>query len=89
MDEYFRRGTKAYDEAVRILGNQAGQVLDESVRQISNRWLKATFFEIVDYNIDPILNENGTYTVEVAPIFILKNRRVRIPKGSYLTKKAP
>lgn len=79
---YFRRGTAEYDEVKRILGEQAKCVADESVRQISNRWLKGSFFVWEDGKGFPHarLKPCGTEVVTV-------NRRVRIPKDSFLAKR--
>lgn len=79
---YFRRGTTAYDEVVRILGGQANCVADESVRQINNRWLKGSFFVWEEGKGFPHakLKPCGTGIVTV-------NRRIRIPKDSFLAKR--
>ncbi|QDQ93718.1 hypothetical protein FND50_25145 [Rhodococcus sp. WB9] len=44
MFREIRRSTREYDEVTRILGAEARFVEDESVRQISRRWLKGTTF---------------------------------------------
>ncbi|MDF3309767.1 hypothetical protein P3H15_32635 [Rhodococcus sp. T2V] len=73
-----RRGTREYREVVRILGPETIFVEDESVRQISRRWLKGTTF---------VKDENGRHLV-VGDELVRKRRRIRIPRDSFLAKGA-
>lgn len=72
-----RRGTHEYDEVTRILGARARWVLDEGARQINQRWLKADCL---------VPDEHGQYTV-VDGELLVKSRRIRIPKDSFLRKR--
>lgn len=74
------RGTAEYDEVTRILGERRRNVLDESVTQISNRWLKGSFF-VTDENGVPAL----TFTA-YGPHLETERRRIRIPRGSFLAQ---
>lgn len=73
-----QRGTRAYDEVFRILGPEARFTEDESVRQISHRWLKVTAF---------VKDENGRHLI--APdgeTLVRKRQRIRIPRDSFLAR---
>ncbi|WP_139809513.1 hypothetical protein [Prescottella equi] len=77
------RGTAEYDEVTRILGERRRQVLDESVTQISNRWLKGSFF---------VTDENGVLTLTLTahgPCLVTERRRIRIPRRSFLARRPP
>ncbi|EOM77286.1 hypothetical protein DW322_00870 [Rhodococcus rhodnii] len=73
------RGTPEYDEVARFVvprynGKRRGFVLDESVEQISERYLKG---DVV------VLDDRGDFVVrgdEVAA----RRRRIRIPSDSWL-----
>lgn len=71
-----RRGTREYREVTRILGPEAIFVEDESVRQVSRRWLKGTTF---------VKDESGRHLV-VGDELVRKRRRIRIPRDSFLAK---
>lgn len=73
-----RRGTREYREVCRILGAEALFVEDESVRQISCRWLKGTTF-VKDEHGHHLVTPDGEHLVR-------KRRRIRIPRDSFLTK---
>lgn len=75
----FQRGTREYNEATRILGNKARGVLDESVRQISSRYLKGDFFIIGDDGWPILADDKETC--------ITKSRRFRIPRDSFLARR--
>lgn len=71
------RGTRAYREVSSILGSRnRGWIVEESVTQISNRWLKADRF---------IADSDGDYLIEGGTV-PTRRVRIRIPKGSYLTR---
>lgn len=72
------RGTAEYDEVTRILGADARNVADESVIQISDRWLKGNYFVLDADGIPVLLDDDGT---------LLTRRRIRIPRGSFLARR--
>ncbi|AUS33385.1 hypothetical protein C1M55_21345 [Rhodococcus qingshengii] len=78
-DPYFRRGTPHYEEATRVLGASAGWTLDESVRQISRRWLKVDRF-VPDADGLPQLTAANDGTL------VTESVRVRIPRDSWLAR---
>ncbi|GAB6925877.1 hypothetical protein JCM9803A_63270 [Rhodococcus erythropolis] len=78
-DPYFRRGTPHYEEATRVLGASAGWTLDESVRQISRRWLKVDRF-VPDADGWPQLTAANDGTL------VTESVRVRIPRDSWLAR---
>lgn len=71
-----RRGTREYREVCRILGAEAIFVEDESVRQISRRWLKGTTF---------VKGEDGRHLV-VGEELVRKRQRIRIPRDSFMAR---
>lgn len=75
------RGTFEYDEVCRILGKRLRWTLDESVTQISNRWLKADMFEPDPRDpTRPRVRGRG-----LTAYICTRRRRIRIPRGSFLT----
>lgn len=75
----FRRGTPEYNEITRFLGRErCRQIADESIHQISGRWLKGSFF-VTDKNGDLVLTEDGLGIVT-------RRRRIRIPRDSSLAR---
>lgn len=82
--DYFRRGTAAHAEATKILGAQCDDVLDESVRQINRRWLKATFI-VRDSDGYPMTTGHASGHHRLVTV----NRRVRIPCHSPLARPRP
>ncbi len=78
-DPYFRRGTPHYEEATRVLGGSARWTLDESVRQISRRWLKVDRF-VPDADGLPQLTAANDGTL------VTESVRVRIPRDSWLAR---
>lgn len=74
------RGTAQYDEVTRILGTRRHNVADESVTQISNRWLKGDFFVVDPHGVPILANDDGTLRT--------RRRRIRIPRGSSLARGA-
>ncbi|WP_156665922.1 hypothetical protein [Rhodococcus qingshengii] len=78
-DPYFRRGTPHYEETTRVLGAGAGWTLDESVRQISRRWLKVDRF-VPDADGWPQLTAANDGTL------VTESVRVRIPRDSWLAR---
>jgi len=78
-DPYFRRGTPHYEEATRVLGASARWTLDESVRQISRRWLKVDRF-VPDADGWPQLTAANDGTL------VTESVRVRIPRDSWLAR---
>lgn len=79
--DHFRRGSTAYNEVTKILGAQCREVLDESVRQVNCRWLKASFL---------VPSDDGGYRwypgADGVPVLITRRRRVRIPRTSPLAR---
>lgn len=73
------RGTAEYDEVTRVLGPRCIQVADESVTQISNRWLKGSFFLIGDDGWPVAPGDDSEIPT--------KRRRIRIPRGSFLAQR--
>ncbi|MBW0294043.1 hypothetical protein ATN37_25620 [Rhodococcus sp. MH15] len=78
-DPYFRRGTPHYEEATRVLGASARWTLDESVRQISRRWLKVDRF-VPDVDGWPQLTAANDGTL------VTESVRIRIPRDSWLAR---
>lgn len=78
-DPYFRRGTPHYEEAARVLGTRAGWTVDESVRQISRRWLKVDRF-VPDADGWPQL------TVASDGTLVTESVRIRIPRDSWIAR---
>lgn len=73
------RGTAEYDEVTRILGPDACNVADQSVVQISNRWLKGDYFVLDNDGIPILLDDDGTLQTQ--------RRRIRIPRDSFLARR--
>ncbi|MFF1946922.1 hypothetical protein ACFVWF_32815 [Rhodococcus qingshengii] len=77
-DPFFHRGTPHYNEATRVLGKLAGDVLTGSVRQINGRWLKVGIIQ---------KDSAGMWLWDRATgATITKTLRVRIPRDSWLCK---
>lgn len=74
---YFERGTREYAEVTRILGDRRFQILDNSARQISGRWLKASQI-IMGADGKPQLHP------ERRDELLTKTVRIRIPRRSFL-----
>lgn len=72
------RGTPEYDEVTRILGPRCIQVEDESVTQISRRWLKGSFFQLGEDGWPIAPGDDGKIPTE--------RRRIRIPRNSFLAR---
>ncbi len=79
--DHFRRGTTAYNEVLKILGPQCHDVLDESVRQVSYRWLKGTFIVRDERGYPKVVGGiTGSHTL------LTRRRRIRIPRTLPLAK---
>lgn len=79
MATKFLRGTREYDEASKFLTRTAYNgrkplVADESVHQISSRWLKG----------DVILRDTDRELIIHNDDVVTRSQRFRIPKGSWL-----
>lgn len=80
-------GSPEYNELVELFGPaKCRTIVDESVRQINQRWLKADIFQF-DHNGEPILHtdRNGYATIRDGyGVIATRSHRIRIPRGSML-----
>lgn len=73
------RGAAEYDEVTRILGPRCIQVADKSVTQISNRWLKGSFFRMGEDGLPVVRGDDGEIPTT--------RRRIRIPRDCFLARR--